>query len=231
MPTARRNDNGPHTPAIRHWNWRRNSTSIDTWHAGDASRSRTRFVWRSVRSRSGSRIAAWSGRRSTRWPRWTSCRTTWAPTATLTTSSISIRHSSRIWAHRTRGTFRVLVRDSISCIRNHIRRRQRPVWPAAISHRAHRMPARRHRCWAAVAAAAAAVLEQPAISPPAMGPNLCSVPLRRWPMWPAMPMPNALSIRKSSDLRLLPGSSSRSRSRSSPLPINILSRSQSWSWS
>ena len=38
------------------------------------------------------------------------------------TNSISIPHSLLIWVHRTRGTFRVLVRDSISCInRNHIK--------------------------------------------------------------------------------------------------------------
>lgn len=61
--------------------------------------------------------------RSTKWRQWTSYLTTCHRTDTHI-SSISIRHNLLTWAHRTRGTFRVLmVRDSISCIitiKNHI---------------------------------------------------------------------------------------------------------------
>lgn len=59
---------------------RRSSTSTATWPDADASKSLTRCVWRSVRSKSGSRTDAWSGRRRATWPpRWLAANRQEAP--------------------------------------------------------------------------------------------------------------------------------------------------------
>lgn len=65
----------------------------------------------------GSKTDAWSGKRNTKWLRWTSSRTTCRRMVTPTPNSTSTLHSSRICPHRTRGTvFRILARDSTSFI-------------------------------------------------------------------------------------------------------------------
>lgn len=70
----------------------------------------------------GSRIVAWSGKRNTRWPPWTSFRITCHLTAIRMLNSTFIHHSSHICPHRTRGiVFRMLVRGSISFIKNNIK--------------------------------------------------------------------------------------------------------------
>lgn len=113
MQTAKQNDNEHRIRATKLWSWKRNSTSIVTWPVDVASKSHTLSASPNARLRFGSRIDAWNGRRSTKWPQWL-YRITW-PITVIHINSIFIRHSSRTWAHRTRGTFRVLVRDSISC--------------------------------------------------------------------------------------------------------------------
>ena len=70
---VRRSDSGRPTPDTRLSNWRKNFILIATWHAVGGSRSHMPYVWQSDRSRSGSRIGGWSGRRSTKWPRWMPC--------------------------------------------------------------------------------------------------------------------------------------------------------------
>lgn len=70
----------------------------------------------------GSKIVVWSGRRSIRWPRWTLFPITCRHTVIPTPNSTFIPLSSLISPHRTRGTvFRMLVRDSISFIKNNIK--------------------------------------------------------------------------------------------------------------
>ena len=100
MRMARWNDRGRRTPGTKRWSWRRSSTSTATWRGGVASRSRMPFAWRNVKSRSGSRIDGWSGKRSIRWRAWTLFRTTCRRMATLT-SSRPTQASSLIWPHRT----------------------------------------------------------------------------------------------------------------------------------
>ena len=68
------NGNEHPTHDIRLWNWRKSSTSTATWHDAGGSKSHTPSASRNVKSRFGSRIGEWSGRRSTKWPRWTPCR-------------------------------------------------------------------------------------------------------------------------------------------------------------
>ena len=70
----------------------------------------------------GSRIDEWSGKKSTKWHQWTSYHITCHHMAIHTLNLISIHHSLRISAHRTRGiVFQILVRDSTSFIKNNIK--------------------------------------------------------------------------------------------------------------
>ena len=70
----RRSDSGRPTPDTRLSNWRKNFILIATWHAVGGSKLHMPCVWRSDRSRSGSKIGGWSGKRSTKWPPWMPCR-------------------------------------------------------------------------------------------------------------------------------------------------------------
>ena len=70
----RRSDSGRPTPDTRLSNWRKNFILIATWHAVGGSKSHMPYAWRSDRSRFGSKIGGWSGKRSTKWPPWMPCR-------------------------------------------------------------------------------------------------------------------------------------------------------------
>ena len=70
----RRSDSGRPTLDTRLSNWRKNFILIATWHAVGGSKLHMPCVWRSDRSRSGSKIGGWSGKRSTKWPPWMPCR-------------------------------------------------------------------------------------------------------------------------------------------------------------
>ena len=61
-------ERAPPTPNTRFSSWRKNSTSTATWRDAGVSRSRTRSISPSARSRSGSRIGGWSGKRRTSFP-------------------------------------------------------------------------------------------------------------------------------------------------------------------
>lgn len=66
----------------------------------------------------GSKTAAWSGKKSTKWHQWTSFHITCPHMVTHTPNSTFTRHSLLICPHRTRGiVFRILDRDSISFIK------------------------------------------------------------------------------------------------------------------
>lgn len=52
------------TRATRRSNWRKSFTLITTWRGGGGSKSLTPFAWRSVKSKFGFKIDAWSSRRS-----------------------------------------------------------------------------------------------------------------------------------------------------------------------
>lgn len=120
---VKQNANEPPTHGIRHWNWRKSSTSIATWPDGVVSKSPMRSVSQSAKLKFGSRIVAWSGRRSTRWHQWVRLYLiTWHRTVIHSTTTFIRRNLRTCRTHRTRGTFRVLVRDSTNCInRNHIK--------------------------------------------------------------------------------------------------------------
>lgn len=55
-------------PGTRHWNWRKNSTSIGIWRDEGALRLPTRSALLNARSKSGSRIAVWNGKKRATWP-------------------------------------------------------------------------------------------------------------------------------------------------------------------
>lgn len=139
MQMAKQNDNVPHTPAIRHLNWKKNFISIDIWHVEDELRSLMPFVWRSDRSKSGFKIVAWNGKRNIKWHPWILCHIIWDRMVIPIINSTFIHHNLHIWVHRTRGTFRVLVRDSINCIKSRIKRRQQQVQLAIIRHRTRKI--------------------------------------------------------------------------------------------
>lgn len=65
---AKQNDSVHRTHAIRPWSWRKSSISIDTSHVDVALRSHILCVSASDRSRSGSKIDVWSGRKNIKWP-------------------------------------------------------------------------------------------------------------------------------------------------------------------
>lgn len=69
--TAKQSDNAPLTLATRRWNWRKSSTSTATWLVDEELRLLTPSASPSDKSRSGSRTGEWSGKRSTKWHRWT----------------------------------------------------------------------------------------------------------------------------------------------------------------
>lgn len=92
-----------YTLVIKRSSSRRSFTSTATWPDADASKSLTRCVWRSARSKSGSRTDAWNGRRRATWPpRWLAANRQEAP-----------RRSERIAvAQRKKGRMRIKRKNS-----------------------------------------------------------------------------------------------------------------------
>lgn len=100
MRMEKRNDREHRIRGIRLWSLKKNFTSIVTWQGGGVLRSLMLSVWQNVRSRYGSKIDEWSGRKNIRWRVWTLCRITCRHMDTR----INLRRtqaSSLIWLHRT----------------------------------------------------------------------------------------------------------------------------------
>lgn len=54
-----------HTRVIKHWSWRRSSTSTATFHGDGVLRLHMLFAWRNVRSKSGFKTEGWNGKKRT----------------------------------------------------------------------------------------------------------------------------------------------------------------------